>query len=203
MSIISQSINRWKDAVKYQENPRIIGLFEAGNSFRYVVPRYADQSTQLHVYPGILKDEQTGAETLVFFVIPAEYDTPAYSATYEQYTKTCPLEYNMSGNRIPNSQAKLRIEDWKKFHDTWIPNQNATTDGLFLAFTLDRIDFELRDTYVTMGLMANGEQAVPFTADLIVSNVDADKSVFYDDFSKAIPPYGPSAAATSFYLLTL
>jgi len=200
-SVISNGINAWQSAVAAKQNKRIVDLFENGNSFRYVVPKYADKSSVLHVYPGIVPSG-TG-EKVVFYVIPAEYDTAAYSSNYQQYTKTCLLEYDMSSNRIPNSEAKFRIEQWKKHHHTWIPNQNATPDGLFLAFVLDRKDFEFRDTYVTLGLQTNGEQTVPFTADLIVTNIDDDTDIVYDDFSTAIPPYGPSAAASSFYLLSL
>lgn len=197
-TLISANMNRWKDAVKRKDNDYIVSLFEQGNAFRYVIPTNIKQEAVLHVYPGITEDSK-----LLFYVIPAEYDTPAHAADYQNYTKACPIESGLGGgNEISDLVAKARIQNWKDNYPTWIPAQNATINGVFLAFAIDAIDFKVKNTYVTLGLIANGEQVVPFNADLIVSNIET-ADIVYADMSQPVPPFGASAAATSFYLLTL
>ncbi|WP_116789668.1 hypothetical protein [Flavobacterium psychrotrophum] len=201
-SSIADGINAWKAAVNGKQNSRIVGLFDKGDAFRYVIPDYAQTCQQLHVYLGIVEDPDPTKERINFYVIPAEYDTPAHAADYQLYTKVCPLEKNLGSNRIPNKEAKQRIANWDKNYGTFIPAQNATTDGLFLAFVVDREDFETLDTYVNLALKSNGQAVVAFTAELIVTNLIDSKDV-YDDFSFPVPPYGASATASSFYLLNL
>lgn len=200
-SIIADGINAWKSAVSNKQDKYIVGLFEKGNAFRYVIPDYAKQSHQLHVYLGIVKGTDPTKDKINFYVIPAEYDNSAHASDYQQYTKICPIEKNLDSNRIPEKEAKQRIANWNEHHGTWIPAQNATTDGLFLAFVIDRKDFETGDTYVNLGLKGNGEELIPYTSELIVTNLEDSKYVF-DDMSTPVPPYPASATAT-FYLLSL
>lgn len=194
-NIIADSINAWKQAVEKKEDKLIVDLFEKGNAFRYEVPPYAQDADELHVYPGIKKGH------VFFFVIPAKYDTPEFADTYDQYTETCPLELNMGGNQIPEEEAKFRIRMWNEHHASWIPKQNATVEGLFLAFVIERQDFESKDNYVNLALKSNGEEKIKFTADLVVTNLQ-DTNAVYDDFARPVPPFGASAA-TDFYLLSV
>lgn len=194
---IISSINSWnqlaltKDSKSAQE---IVTLFEdSGDSFTYALDKYSEVSELLHLYPGIYKGK------LYVFVIPAEYDKAKYSGSFNKYVVPCEVCYNLQSNQIPESVAKERMDRWKHQYKNWIPQQVVSPVGIFQVFTLDPGDFELKKSIINMGLLSHKSENLD-RADLIVTNIDGDQ-VIYDDAAGVVPPYGPSAAATSFYLL--
>ena len=198
-SDIITSINKWNSLV-LSKDPKaantMVSLFQqGGNCFAYTLNQYSKECELLHLYPGIYKNE------LYFFVIPAEYDREEYKDDFSKYTTPCKVYFNLGSNQIPDTVAKARIDRWKDTYKSWIPAQAKSAVGMFQAFTLEVGDFELKETIVTMGLLSDKSYALD-TADLIVTNMD-DSLVLYDDAAKVVPPYGPTALTTDFYLLSL
>lgn len=192
---IKAGINRWKRLVNNKENQQIIDYFEAGNTFNYLKPDYADGCTDLHHYPAIHNDQ------LYFFVIPKEYDTPGYANNYHLYVECCPVFYQGLGDdhEILPEVATSRMQRWNTTHTTWIPKQNAKPDGVFLAFNMAYSDIKTPHGIISLGLTAEAE---PDRADLIVTNY-TKQGIVYEDYTMPVPPYGPSASAASFYLLSI
>jgi hypothetical protein len=195
-TIIAQSLNNWKDIAT--QGDKLVDFLSQGNCFFYNRPDNTKTDGQIHAYPAIYDSR------LVFLVIPAEYDNQQYKEQLSKYVEVCPLVFVSpnGSNRIPDGVAKERVENWDKHYNSWVPKQSATTTGIFMAFTIAVEDFEVKETIVNLALMANGEQDIPFTADVVISNKEANK-VYYDDFAKSVPPYSLTATANSFYLLTL
>lgn len=198
-SEIISSINQW-NALALSKDAKsaeiMVWLFEnGGDSFAYTLDKYSEQCETLHLYPGIYEDE------LYFFVIPAEYDNANYTGSFYKYTTPCKVYYNLQSNQIPDVVAKERIKRWKDTYKEWIPAQAKSPVGMFQAFALDVSDFELKETIINMGLLSDKSYALD-TADLIVTNMD-ENLVLYDDAATVVPPYGPSALTTDFYLLSL
>lgn len=192
------SINEWTELVGKKDSTSattISKLFEnCGNCFEYNKSDIPAGSTLLHAYPGIYK------EKLYFFVIPQEYDNENYVGSFYKYTIACPVYYNLESNRIPESEAKARMKNWQNNYKTWIPDQLMSDVGMFQVFKVDTIDFEFDKSLVNMGLCSQKELTLD-RADLIVTNLDSTKVNVYDDYSVPVPPYGPAAAQTDFYLL--
>lgn len=196
---IISSINSWNQLVLAKDSKSaqvITTLFEdSGDSFTYALDQYSEVSELLHLYPGIYKGK------LYVFVIPAEYDKEEYLGSFYKYTVSCEVNYNLQSNQIPEGVAKARMDRWKNQYKTWIPQQVSSAVGMFQVFTLEPADFELKKSIVNMGLLSPKHESLD-RADLIVTNIDGD-TVIYDDAAGVVPPYGPSAAATNFYLLNL
>lgn len=196
-SDIILSINKWTELVAKkttQSGDTIAQLFEnCGNCFTYALNEHSQTSQMLHVYPGIYDNK------LYYFVIPEEYDNYNYSGSFHKYTTVCAVYYNLESNRIPECEAKERMKSWNHNYKTWIPEQVTSEVGMFQVFTLDTADFEFEKTLVNMGLVSE-KLGTPDRADLIVTNID-DSKVVYDDYSVPVPPYGPAAVQSSFYLL--
>lgn len=202
---IITSINKW-NALAVSKDPvdaqTIITLFEdSGNCFSYAIDSYARESSLLHIYPGVYTDPETKKDSLYFFVIPSEYDNAAYENVINKYAIPCKLYFNMQSNRIPDSVAKTRIDRWKETYTSWIPAQCASEVGMFEAFTLQPGDFESEKSIVNLGLYSPKTEILD-KADLIVTNIDSS-AVVYDDAAGVVPPFGPSAAANTFYLLSI
>jgi len=196
---IISSINSWNQLVLAKDSKSadaMVKLFEdSGDCFTYELDEYSTPSNLLHLYPGVVKGK------LFFFVIPEEYDTPAYIDSFYKFVKPCEVYYNLQSNNIPESEAKARITHWKHHYKTCIPEQALSPVGMFRAFTLQPGDFELNKSIINMGLLPPKEKELE-QADLIVTNID-DNLVIYDDAAGVVPPFGPSAAATNFYLLNV
>lgn len=199
-SEISAAIQLWKKYVSTKNNTELINLFVSagGNSFIYEVQTYPLPTDKLHMYPGVVVDKATKAKKLCFFVIPKEYDN-AGTVDIQNYIKVCPVGNFLQGGQIPDPVAQERINRWANNYPTWIPWQNNKIDRVFLAFQVDRSDFEADSCNVTLGLTLDPD---PDRADLIVTNY-MTQAVVYDDYSIPVPPYGPSATSASFYLLNM
>jgi hypothetical protein len=191
------SINKWNELVnkKDEKSAAMISSFfeNCGNCFSYVLDKNSENTKVLHAYPGIFEDK------LYYFVIPAKYDNANFTGSFHKYTTVCPVYYNLESNRIPESEAKARIKNWDHNYKTWIPSQVISEVGMFRVFTIDTIDFEFEKSLVNFGLVLDKLGKLD-RADLIVTNMN-DSQVVYDDYSVPVPPYGPAAAETNFYLL--
>ncbi|KAF2519587.1 hypothetical protein E0W68_04380 [Flavobacterium salilacus subsp. salilacus] len=197
---ISDSINNWKNISR--DGKALVTYFEQGNCFFFDISNYsASSSTEItediHAYPGIYND------SLIFMLIPSQYDNEAYAKDISQYVSVSPVFWSLGGGRIPEGEAKHRMERWNNHYKTWVPKQAETADGIFLAFKIDAEDFEMPDSQVNFALRANLDD--PFghaIADLVVTNKDETR-VFYDDYVEPVPPFSASASVESFYLLQL
>ena len=198
VKVIAQSLANW--AAISKQSDKLVEYLSQGNSFIYNLPAYAVSSPNIHAYPAIHNSK------LVFLLIPSQYDNELYAKQISKYVVVCPVGYLVEGgygsDRIPAGVAKARMTCWDENYTAWVPKQAASTDGIFMAFSISNEDFEVDNVIINLALKANGEEAVPFTADLVVTNREASK-VYYDDFVTAVPPYGASAASNSFYLLSL
>lgn len=191
---IIAGIKKWKDIST--DSATIVNYFRQGNSFSYSIPKYAQASTNLHIYPAISND------ILVFFVIPADYDTVAHDLDFQDFTYVAPVMWNV-GNTLPDREAIERIKRWNDNYEQWIPQQVTTVDGIFRAFQIGRDDFAVKDTAVNMALRKDTVDPLALNiADLIVTNNDYSR-VFYEDLAEPVPPFSASASASSFYLLSL
>lgn len=192
---ITASINNWK-AISHDSNA-LLDVLGQGDCFYYKFDNYGSQIQQsIHAYPGIHNNE------FKFFMIPAEYDTEQYAEELDKYITVCPVFQNPpTSNRLPESEAKARIDLWKNEYKTWVPKQAASNDGIFLAFKIDAIDFEVSETLLNLALKLDNNPT-KFKADIIVTNKTATE-VVYDDYAQPVPPYGATASASSFYLLQI
>ncbi|RZK63493.1 MAG: hypothetical protein EOO92_28715 [Pedobacter sp.] len=177
----------------------MVDYFSQGNCFIFDKPDYIVNSNSLHVYPGIFQ----GA--LLFFVIPEEYDKQEYSTDIDKYVTVCPVSWRVAGTHtISASEANYRINLWIDDYETWVPAQANTADGVFLAFDVAVVDFEEETSEMILALKPNGQQGIAYDADLIVEGMNPNSTkIKYDDYVKPVPPFPPSAAATSFYLLQI
>lgn len=193
---IKQCIQNW---ISIRENATLINeKFEQGNSFKYTRPSYFNPLEETHVYPGISEGD------LVFFVIPAEYDSPAYENEIADYTVMCRAGFNVGGgsdHEITEAEAQARMWAWENYHEAWVPLQIATVDGIFEAFSVAGQDFESEEVVMTLGLKQSLEEKQTFLADLVVTN--EKKNVYvYDDYVQPVPPFSATALSNSFYLLS-
>lgn len=200
---IIDGISSWQSILNSDSD--IISFFNNGNSFRYTLPANASSSAYIHVYP-VLRD---GVPS--FFVIPSEFDNAAYDSTIEQYVTDYKISKNAvveesgvvstsTANRIPDTEAQDRISAWDNDFATWIPQQVATTDGIFQAFAIPIGSFEVEKSTIHLALQPGKELA---TAELIVINQNDDREIFYDDFVRPVPPYGAALPQSDFYLFQL
>lgn len=193
---IKESIQHW---IAIREDATSINQqFVQGNCFSYDVPSYIDTSEEVHVYPGVNEGQ------LYFFVIPAAYDKDEYSDVISDYTEVCPIQTIVGGgndHEITSAEAQARILAWENNYQTWVPQQIATVDGMFEAFSVAVQDFETQKVVMTLGLKESDKKGV-YSADLIVTN-DMGNLVAYDDFSRPVPPYSATASIESFYLLSV
>lgn len=188
---IIESLNNWK-ALNH-DGLKLVHFLSQGNCFYYSFK--ASSSESIHAYPGIHNGE------LKFFLIPAEYDSPEYADDIAQNVTVCPVIWSYGSNRLPESVAKERIKMWDEHYKTWVPQQAATNDGIFLAFNIQSQDFEVTDTQLNLALR-HDDNPTRMKADMIVTNTSLS-DVAYDDYAQPVPPYGLTASAESFYLLQL
>lgn len=191
---IKQCIANWTAILN--NVPALETAFAQGNSFDYHFPvNNLGGSLSIHAYPG-LKDGN-----LYFFLIPSAFDVSTCT-DIAAHTAVCPILLSLGSNRIPAKEAKKRIDRWKDFYKTWIPQQVKSEFGMMQAFVLEVQDFEVTRVKINLGLTSDFQVPPTYTADLIVTNVD-QTAVYYDDFSKPVPPYGtgPAAAQSNFYLI--
>lgn len=182
-------------------NTSLISFLGQGNSFTFTLPGYASGSSELHVYPAI--DDE---DYLVFLVIPSEYDDHAYDSDFNDYVSVCKATWNassangtVSGSgtmRITAIDATKRMGDWDSDYTTWVPLQTATTDGMFMAFSVPTASFEVSETAVHLGLI---DDPTLDKADMVVIN-RTSAATYYDNYAQSVPPFTPSA---NFYLLSL
>lgn len=193
MQEIKDSINKWNDILGDSE--ALNQYFEQGYCFLYDFPKYAEDSEYIHAYPGIHGD------FLIFMFIPSKFDK-AETKDIQNYVKASHAMQGQNGGRITKEEAMSRISDWVNHHKTWVKEQVDRPEGMFRAFQIDREDYELANTENYLGLKRH--LLSHKTADLIVANLDGkDEAQYFDDFSKPVPPFGPDAPQSSFYLLTL
>lgn len=193
-TMIKDAMNLWRDKI-VNDIDYVVGLFENKAAFYYTKQTVAD-SVQVHMYPGIYDRE------LYFFVIPDKYDNSAYSADFNRYTQVCKVNLVLGGNEISSLVAIERMNAWKNNYRTWLPQQSLTTDGVFQVFAVDQIDFAEGSNKVNMALNATLGNPTGFLADLITYDTVQTTKV-YEDYVHAIPPMGPSALITNYYLLTI
>lgn len=195
---IKKCINKWKDVSR--DGEALVSYFEQGNCFFFDINVYkkVEVLEDIHAYPGIFDGR------LIFMLIPSQYDNEAYADTISNYVTPSPVLWSYTGGgRIPEGVAKDRIERWNKDYKVWTPKQASSTDGMFLAFKIDAEDFEMPNSQVNMALRKDPKDPLALSiADMVVTNKDETK-VFYDDFARPVPPYSPSAAPESFFLLQL
>jgi hypothetical protein len=193
---IISAISKWNE-IRFDAE-KVIKQLEDGNCFFFSPSDYDDESQYIHAYPGIHD------QWLTFFLIPAKYDTAEYRETFNQYVTVCPTMWNLSSGRIPDFIARERMHRWNTHYKAWAKIQvDETTDGIFQVFLIDREDFEVQECQVNMALREDYDNPLGHAiADMIVTN-KTDTEVFYDDFSKAVPPYGPAAVVNDFFLLEL
>lgn len=177
----------------------LIGAFKQGSYFEYTLYTTMATSTHVHAYPGI---DENGK--LLFFMIPSEFDN-AGTDHIETYVQPC---YMMQvplggGNRIPNFEAQAMCNRWLDEFQTWIPDEVTHTEhGLFQAFQIPFEDFEVSGTWVNLALRLDPLATTGRKADVVVTNL-TETDVYNDDYAQSVPPFGPSALQSSFYLLSL
>ncbi len=187
---IKQCIANWTAILN--DAPALTTALSQGDYFSYLYPSASVTTGTVHAYPGLV------GNILNFFVIPSQYDNA--TSDIAAHTVVCPLLRTGDGsNRIPSKDAKVRIDRWNKNYTSWVTAQVASSSGMFQAFNIDRQDFEVNSVKMYLGLKATPQAEVSYAADLIVANQGS--SVVYDDYVNPVPPYGPSAAVASFYLL--
>ena len=201
-SEIIDSLSNWQAILN--NNQDLIDVLGQGNSFIFELPNYISSSQYIHAYPGIYDDK------LIFLLIPSEYDNSTYNANFDSYVTVCEIKDSASApissvvstatvNRITATEAQGRMDKWDDIYDTWIPQQTATTDGIFQAFAIPLESFEVAESAVNLGL--DSKSGITYTAELIVTN-KTSTDVYYDNFARPVPPYSPSISQESFYLLS-
>ncbi|QYJ68485.1 hypothetical protein [Flavobacterium litorale] len=192
---IITAIHQWKNVST--DATTVVNYFRQGNSFSYSIPKYAQASVNIHIYPAIHHD------MLVFLIIPADYDKVAHDLDFQDFTYISYPMWNVGNGTLPDREAVERIKRWNDHYEQWIPQQINTVDGIFRAFRIGRDDFQVKDTEINMALRKDPiDPLAHFIADLIVTNKEETR-VFYEDLAEPVPPFSASAALSSFYLLTL
>jgi hypothetical protein len=195
---IKQSIANWHNVLN--NNAKLIEYFGQGNSFLYnFTTTMGVGSSHVHAYPAVKNGQ------LIFLMIPSKYDTPAYAATINNYVTECDVTTMLRDDRIPKKEATKRMTAWNNNYASWVPMQTATSAGMFQAFAIKVEDFEPNadaNRKINFGLIFNPALPQQYTADLIVTNVEMT-ATYYDDMAQAVPPFGATAAQSSFYLLQL
>lgn len=202
--IIKESIANW-EAIR-QDNAQLLQYLDQGSFFNFNRQVYPKVSPSIHAYPGIYEGK------LYFFLIPSEYDKEEYSDEIDKYVTVCDVTditaiidesqiLTVTGqNRITETEAKKRINAWKKNYKSWIPKQVASAIGIFKAFSIPCDDFVFNTAQINFALKVSSELPGGFEADLIIISNNG-KETFYDDFVTPVPPFSPSLAPESFYLL--
>ncbi len=190
---LQQAINNYKNILK--DSPALVSLFNQGQWFSYTRENFEISSSYVHAYPGVLGGQ------LVFLMIPSAYDNKD-TPNIQDYVQLCPISLEDRSNRISSKTALARINRWHNNHAHWIPTQVDSEYGMFQAFNISSEDFEDEFVFISLGLLAAADVDSPDRADMIVGNGNLNAMV-YDDFVKPVPPFGASAAASSFYLLSL
>lgn len=179
-----------------KDSDALIKFFDGHFCFYYEKQHYNVPSAKIHAYPALHN------ETPLFLVIPAHYDNADKADVIHEYVVGCVLTPEpLKGNRIPDEEAMARIDLWRVGYDKWIPQQVAGDVGMFQVAEISAIDFETENSQLYMALKPDAEREFALDADMIV--MSEGKKTHYDDYTKFIPPYPHSAAATSFYLLNL
>ncbi|MFL9842848.1 hypothetical protein [Flavobacterium rhizosphaerae] len=202
-SAIIAAMHKWQ---RYKTDTKVIvNLFNAGNHFFYELPSDYDitDSNYIHAYPGIMNGN------LYFFLIPSQYDKPTCQNTFEQYTTACIVTNAVGGGQtMPAPEAQARIDRWILEYPTWIPEQIARPDGIFMGFAIPRTDFGTigEQGTVYMALRPNDTAGDPDIADMVIATTSSTGSLVYDDSSMPVPPFIPDPSPfsqSSFYLLSL
>jgi len=195
---IKQCIANWHNVLN--NNIKLLEYFGQGNSFNYIFTQtMGTGSDYVHAYPAVKNGQ------LIFLMIPSKYDNAAYAATINNYVTECDVALQLKDNRISKKEASKRINAWNNNYITWTPAQVASAAGMFQAFAIQVVDFEPSanpNRTINFGLIAQPTLAQQYTADLIVTNVEMT-ATYYDDMAQAVPPYGATAAQSSFYLFQL
>ena len=195
---IKQSIANWHNVLN--NSIKLIEYFGQGNCFNYnFIQAMGVGSDYIHAYPAVKNGQ------LIFLMIPSKYDTAAYATTINNYVTECDVALQLKDNRISKKEAVKRMKAWNDNYVTWTPAQVNTPAGMFQAFAIQISDFEPSANpirTINFGLIAQPTLAQQYTADLIVTNVELT-ATYYDDMTIPVPPYGATAAQSSFYLLQL
>lgn len=200
---ITDAINTYTSILN--SSPDLISKFQQGACYHYTVQQYSHPSTHIHAYPAILDG------ILNFFMIPSHYDSVDYEDTFNEYVQACPVFWTEAGGILPPGQqideltALQRIESWNDNYEGWIAARVAAADpGMFQAFQIGTDDFTEPVVYAHLALKKVTTPVKGYQPDLIIINGNAKSQTFtFDDFVKPVPPFGASAAASSFYLLSL
>lgn len=197
---ITDSINNYLNIITDPE--LLITKFGQGNCYAFDPSLLPSTTLYVHAYPGIFENR------LYFFMIPAEFDNKDSKldgslAANTQVHLLVDSGTVITTHRIPDFVAQARINNWKDYHNEWIPQQVASEYGMFEAFEISIQDFETIDDLVFLGLEEGKESPGGFDSDLIIANPDKTSAVVvFDDYVKPVPPYSSSAQQESFYLLS-
>ena len=163
----------------------------------------------IHAYPAVYDNR------LKFILIDAKYDSKDYTEDeIAQHTYLCEVENN-EGLKGHDKQSKKgeqeintidaieRVFNWKKYHNTWIPNQiERTEDGIYQCFVIPVEDYEEgveHRSYFALKELEN-PGTVKYSADLIIKN-SSTGTVFMDTVHP-VPPFRPGVTTEdNFYLL--
>lgn len=190
---IRDSIRAWSNI--RDNSASLIGCFEQGNAFTFLLPSTATPSDVVHIYPAVFN------EKLIFISILAQYDKPQYGSSIENFVEVSPVFWGLMNTRIPETEAKERMTRWNNDFRGWTQNQINTTYGIFSAFRVSAEDFEVPEVQVNLALKRTSlDPFVPSTADLIVIN-KLDGKILYDDFAEPVPPYNSLMPEQDFSLL--
>ena len=195
--MIIAAMDKWRTKI-VNDVPYLIKCFKDKYYFPYT-KQVAEGSKYIHMYAGIHNTD------IYFFAIPDVFDTVEHRHDFERYTQPCKLSVSAvgGGNEIDRAEAQARMDAWKDNYKTWLPKQSKTDDGIFQLFEVDTIDFDSDETLANMALVAELGNPTGFVADLIITNVAQTHALVFEDFSRPIPPMGPSALVSNYYLLTL
>lgn len=190
---IIDSIAAWQAIISDPES--LTFYLNQGNTYTYDNLEYPDESETLHAYPGIYNGH------LYFFMIPDAYDKEGNLDKLTDYVQCRPVMWTLMGtNKIPLIEGEIRIARWIEQYKHWIPVQVNQPAGMFKAFAIPAEDFSGQECLATLGLQIGGVEGAK-TADLIIANTSTKTLIEYDDYSQPVPPYGPEALESSFYLL--
>lgn len=198
---IIAALSNWKAIAL--DDKALTDYLSQGNSFIFQYPSYVSVSDFIHAYPAIHENE------LYFLMIPSEFDKQAYDSDFDQYVTPCKLISRSSvpestlitrtgNNRITSIAAQLRTDAWDNNYTTWIPQQLATTHGIFMSFAIPIDSFEATEIQLNLGLRLNAT-----IADLVLITQPEKDLFYYDNFAKPVPPYTVQNPQINFYLSTL
>lgn len=217
LETIMQNLQFWKDLCDNKDSKIIAKTLGQGVGFYFLIPKEAkdqihaekkkrsltNDETCYHAYAGVSKEG-----VLNYYLIHSVHDTEEqYEKGIRPYIIECKISDNYDGadNAISNAEARLLIDNWKNYHEEWIPSQTASSDGMYRAFSIPDEDIPTDELLKGFFGLKGDTSTFSFDADLVFTDLKNElvHSETFSDLARPVPPFKPGVdASENFFLLT-